>query len=344
MLVKRARGSRQLAKAELGRRLARTALPLLCAGGLVLIGVAVTGCGDDDVLPDDAVAQVGDSVITKADYERALKARGRTTDRMEEAVRSSVMEALIEDEWIRQEADAREITVTQADVQRAVEQAKESGFLSDEALAGAELTMKQLLPSIRGTQLERKVTEDITERASSVSAETIAEYYRRHREELIVPERRDVLLVLTRTRARAEAARLALDNGKSWKTVAEAHSLHDSRENGGKVTDLRKGPLSTPLVTTVFRTKKDVLSGPIKADDSSWGVFVVERIKPPFQASFARSRDDIREFLISRQRRQALASFRETYREITTCAPEFKVPSCKNGPDQAEKTGGEPSA
>jgi foldase protein PrsA len=318
---------------------------LLCAVGIVVTLVAATGCNDDDNgLPDDAVARVGDSVITRADYERALKARGRTTDRMEKAVRSSVTESLIEDEWIRQEAEVREITVTQADVQKAVEKARETGFLSDEALERAELTMTQLLPSIRGTQLERKVTEDITERASSVSAETIAEYYRRHREELMVPERRDVRLVLTRTRARAKAARAALENGGSWTTVAEEYSLHGSRVNGGKVADLRKGPLSTPLVTTVFRTRQGVLSGPIRADDSSWGVFVVERIKPPFQASFERARDDIKDFLISRQRRQALDAFRAKYREMTTCAPGFEVPSCKNGPEQTDKAGGKPSA
>jgi foldase protein PrsA len=147
----------------------------------------------------------------------------------------------------------------------------------------------------------------------------------------VVEERRDLRLVLTKTRARAQAARAALDGGQSWATVAKEYSLNEaSRDKGGRVKDLRKGKLSGPLVSTIFSVQEGELSGPIQGSDSSWGVFVVERIKPAFQATLEQSRDEIKGRLGSERRHRALALFTSEYRDKSTCAPGYKVPSCKN--------------
>jgi foldase protein PrsA len=344
---------------------------LLCLAGL-LSGCVAAGCGaEDEGLPDDAVAQVGDTVITKAKFERVLtrfggpgapgsdprdraacvtlkrpeandEADGRapTPEQLErrcveyQGLRTSVMDSLIQNEWARQEANERDIVVTEANMQAALEEARQGGFLDAEALETAGgLTVKDLLPGMRIAQLKRKLVDDLTARSGDVSDEDIASYYRENKAELIVEERRDLRLVLTKARARAGAARMALDRGQSWATVAKEYSLHKpSRDKGGKVTDLRKGSLSTGLVPIVFRTKEGELSGPIKGDDSSWAVFVVERIQPAFQATLEQSRDEIRGLLASQRRRRALAAFTNEYRKKTICAPGYKVAACKNFP------------
>ena len=88
----------------------RITATLLCAAAL---GAAVeVGCGDsDDELPEDAVARVGDAVVTKADFERARKVASDRTDPQDAGSKVRAMNAVIKAEWIRQEAEARGVAV-----------------------------------------------------------------------------------------------------------------------------------------------------------------------------------------------------------------------------------------
>jgi parvulin-like peptidyl-prolyl isomerase len=314
----------------------RVAPTLVCAAALAL-GAVLVGCGDsDDGLPENAVAKVGDAVITKSDFERARKLASDPSAPRDAGAKARAMESLIRDEWMRQEAEARHVTVTEAEVQAAVEQGRKTGFLSQKNLNRAGVTLQELLPTIRNGQLATKVTEQLTGLSRRVSDQDVAEYYRRNKAKLIVDERRDVRLVIAATRARAAAARAALDEGQSWNVVARKYSVHDaSREKGGKVANVRKGNRETGLLATIFRAERGALVGPVK-EGRSWAVFVVERIKPPFQATLEQARDEIEQLLSSRRRERALAAFEKKYRAKTTCAPGYGVPLCNNGP---KKTG-----
>ena len=313
----------------------RITATLLCAAAL---GAAVVvGCGDsDDELPEDAVARIGDAVITKADFERARKVASDRTDPQDAGSKVRAMNAVIKAEWIRQEAEARGVAVTEAEVQEAVDQARKTGFLSEENLKRAGVTLEELLPTIRNGQLEMKVNAQLTERSRTVSAQDIAAYYRRNKTELIVDEGRDVRLVVAKTRSRAAAARAALAEGQSWRVVARRYSVHGaSRDKGGKISDVRQGEEQTGLLATIFRARRGALVGPLK-EDESWVVFTVEKIEPPFQATLEQARDEIEQLLSSTRRERALAAFERKYRVKTTCAPGYTVPRCKNGPDGAE--------
>ena len=306
-------------------------------GAIALSAAVAVGCGDsDDELPEDAVARVGDAVITKSDFERARKVASDPTDPQDAGSKVRAMNAVIRAEWIRQEAEARGLAVTEAEVQEAVDQATKAGFLSEQNLKRAGVTLEELMPTIRNGQLEMKVNAQLTERSRTVSAQDIAAYYRRNKAELIVDERRDVRLVMAKTRAKAGAARAALDEGESWQVVARRYSVHGaSRDNGGKIANLRKREEQTGLLATIFRAKRGALVGPLR-EDGSWVVFTVEKIEPPFQATLEQARDEIEQLLSSARRERALAAFESKYRVKTTCAPGYTVPSCKNGPDEAE--------
>jgi parvulin-like peptidyl-prolyl isomerase len=310
----------------------RVAPTLFCAAALALGPAGLLGCGNsDDELPDDAVAKVGDVVITKSDFERARKITSDRSKPQDAGAKARAMDLVIKAEWMRQEADARHVTVTDAEVQEALDQGRKSGFLSQENLKKAGVTLQELLPTIRSGQLETKVTAQLTDPATRVSAQDVAEYYRQNKAKLIVDERRDVRLVIATSRNRADAARAAIDDGQSWKIVARKYSVHASRNDGGKVVNLRKGNAETPVLEAIFRARTGALVGPVK-EGKSFAVFTVERIKPPFQATLKDSRDEIKELLSSRRREQALAAFEKKYRAKTTCAPGYTVPRCKNGP------------
>lgn len=312
----------------------RVAPTLFCAAALALGPAGLVGCGgSDDELPKDAVAKVGDAVITTSDFERARKVASDPANPGDAGAKARAMDLLIKAEWVRQEAEARHVTVTDAEMQKAVDQGRKSGFLSQENLKKGGVTLQQLLPTIRNGQLEIKVTAQLTQPSTRVSAQDVAEYYRDNKAKLIVDERRDARLVIATTRASADAAREALGDGRSWKVVARKYSVHTSRENGGKVANVPKGNEQTGLVATIYRTRKGVLVGPVK-EGKYWAVFVVEKIKPPYHATLEQSRDEIKQLLSSRRRQRALAAFEKKYRAKTTCAPDYRVPRCTNGPKQ----------
>lgn len=317
----------------------QTACMLITAAltGLIPFAGCSDAANDDGGVRDNAIAQIGEAVITKAEFERTLRLTTRGADGPPDAaVRSGVIESLIRDEWFRQEAAARDLAVTDAELQGALEDAESSGFLSDEALKRSDMTVEEIRPILRRGELQREVTELLTARGDSVSARDVSGYYRRNKKQLIVDERRDVRLVVAKRRAKADAARAALDGGRSWDAIARQYSDLDSRERGGRIADLRRGDKKGGVVASIFRAKQGVLTGPVD-DAGSWAVFVVERIKPSFQATLEQSRDEIKKLLSMRWRERAITAFNEKYKEKTTCAPAYNVGLCKNGPKPAER-------
>jgi foldase protein PrsA len=339
----------------------------MVAVGAGLVGAAaVSGCGGSGsghaALRDDAVARVGDAVISHADFERALRfasgaaanprdfaACARTKQRESatrelgtaglvaqckqeyERLKDGVMEFLIKSEWTRQEAGARNVRLTDTQMEQAVDRAEEAGLLGARALSQAGLTEQQLIQRLRQSRLESKVTELVTASARDISERDVANYYRRKRSELALPERRDLRIVITRAEAPAKAARAAVEGGQSWRSVAAEYSLHSSRNQAGKVENARRGSnRKVGLGAAIFGARTGELTGPVR-DRGAWAVFVVEKIKPAYQPTLEQARAEIEKTLASTQKRQALETYIARYREITTCASGFEVSACGNG-------------
>jgi foldase protein PrsA len=341
----------------------RFLLPTLAVGLGLLGGAAVVGCGSEEGLPDDAVAKVGDTVITRADFERALGfAVGRGGDPRDfdacaqdkqresgateiltaqlvaqckdeyERLEAAVMEYLVKSEWTRQEAEERDVRLSDSEVEQAVATAREGGLLDAKALSQAGVTERQLIARLRQSRLQSKVTDLLTAPARDISTQDIADYYRRHKAELVVPDRRDLRIVITRSRARAAAARAALDAGRSWRRVAAEFSLHLSRTQGGRVDDAERGSeRKGGLGEAIFGAKRGVLTGPV-TDGENWAVFVVERIEPSYMPTIEQARDGIEKTLASAREQRALDAYTAEYRGQTTCSPDFEIPACGDQP------------
>jgi foldase protein PrsA len=333
---------------------------------------AAPGCGgDDDGLPDDAVAKVGEAVITTADYEEALRfATGRDSDPRDyaacaeakgraggdgnapskaeleaqcreeyEQIKSNVMDYLIKAEWTRQEADARGIVVTDARVEQVLHRAQQFGLLDPDAARRAGISEENLLGRVRYNQLQAKVRQQMRDEAE-VSDDDIADYYRRNESEFVVPYRRRARIVITRTRARAQAAKAELAGGRSWASVARGYSIHFSRNDGGRISATWKRPDRAGFGAALFEAPTGELTGPVRKGDT-WAVFEAARLERSHRATLDQVRAEIARRLQAEGEKQALAAYTKRYREKTTCATGFKVPACKNGPEQ---TAGESSA
>jgi parvulin-like peptidyl-prolyl isomerase len=344
-------------------------LPIVAAAALA--GIA-PGCGGDgDGLPDDAVAKVGDAVVTKADYEAALRfAAGRDNDPRDyaacaeakrqaagddgnppgkaeleaqcreeyEQIKSNVMDYLLKAEWTRQEADARGIVVTDARVEKVLDRAQQFGLLDPDAARSAGISEEDLLGRVRYNQLHAQVSQQMRDEAE-VSDEDIADYYRRNKSKFVVPYRRRARIVITRTRARAQAAKAELSGGRSWASVSREYSVHFSRNDGGRISATWKRPDRAGFGAALFQAPTGELTGPVQKGDT-WAVFSAARLERSRQATLDQVRAEITRRLQPKREKQALVAYTKRYRDKTTCAPGFKVAACKNGRGQ---TAAEPS-
>jgi foldase protein PrsA len=269
-----------------------------------------------------------------------------------DTLKREVMQFLIQAEWVQQEADKRNIEVSDKAVRKSFEDQKKQAFPTDKAykefLKTSGMTEADILFRVELSQLQQKLTQKVTEDAKKVSTADVDQYYEKNQKRFAQPERRDLLVVVAKTEAKASEARQALESGQPWKQVVKQYSIDEtSKAQGGKLTAVSKGQQDKALEDAVFAAGKGELEGPVKTQ-FGWYVFEVQKITPASQQSLEQSRDTIKNLLRSERQQKALDAFikdfREQYKEETNCSDDFRVAECKNAPKEKTGTGaGQPT-
>ncbi len=135
-----------------------------------------------------------------------------------ETIKSQVMQFLIQAEWVTQEAEKRNVEVKPASCR-----SRSRIRRSRPSPPRRPTRLPQDLRHDRGghplpRQAQRapdKLTQDVTEDAKKVSDADVEEYYEKNQKRFAQPERRDLLIVLTKTEAKAEAGQAGARVGGS---------------------------------------------------------------------------------------------------------------------------------
>ena len=264
-----------------------------------------------------------------------------------ETIKSQVMRFLIQAEWVTQEAEKRNVEVKPAQLQKTLEDQKKQAFPTDKAyktyLQTSGMTEADILFRVKLNELQTKLTQDVTEDAKKVSDADVEEYYEKNKKRFAQPERRDLLIVLTKTEEKANAAKQALDSGQPWKQVVKQYSIDETtKAQGGKLAAVAKGQQDKALEDAVFAASKGEVEGPVKTQ-FGWYVFEVEKITAASQQSLEQSRDTIKNLLRSQRQQKSLDAFikdfREEYKDETNCSDDYRVAECKNAPKEDTDTG-----
>jgi foldase protein PrsA len=351
-----------------------------------LAAVATTGCGND--VPSDAVARVGDTVITKQAfdhwYESAAKAQqqqggppvvpdpptySKCVEGLKQAqpkgsqpkdsdlkkqckttydqLKQQVMQFLIQSQWVQQEAADQDVKVSGAEVKRLFEDQKKQAFPKErdyeKFLRDSGATEADILFRIKLDALQNELTKKVQEDQEKVSDEDVEEYYEKNEERFGQPERRDLNVVLTKGKAKAEQAKQQLDDGAKFATVAERYSIDQaSKANGGKLPDVPEGQQEKAFNDAIFSAEKGQVEGPVKTQ-FGWYVFEVTAVKPKTQQSLKEAKQTIEGLLKSEREQTALQDFieefREDFKDETKCREGFVVAECSNAPDEKTDTG-----
>ena len=264
-----------------------------------------------------------------------------------ETLRTQVMQFLIQAEWVQQEAEKQDVKVTDAQINKSLEDQKKQAFPNEKAykeyLKSSGLTEEDVLFRVKLDQLQQKLTQKITEDSKKVTDQDIEEYYEKNKKRFAQPERRDLRVVLTKTEAKAQEAKQALEDGDSFEQVAKQYSIDEaSKAQGGKLPAITKGQQEKAFDEAIFSADKGELVGPVKTQ-FGWYVFEVDKITEASQQTLEQSKETVRNLLRSQGQQEALdewiKNFREDYKDDTSCADDFRIAECSNAPKEETDTG-----
>jgi len=255
-------------------------------------------------------------------------------------LRDQVVQLLISFKWIQGEADAQGIKVSDADVKKAFDQQRKQSFPKDadyqKFLKTSGQSQDDIMQRVRLDLLSNKIRDKVIKGKDTVTDAQIQDFYNKNKARFAQPEKRDLRVVLTKDKAKAQAALAALKSGQSWKSVAKKYSIDDtSKANGGKLPAQAKGTLDKQLDDAVFKAKKGTLTGPVKTQYGYYN-FVVEKITQASQQSLDQAKTTIKQTLQSQNQQKALDTFvkdfTKRWKGKTECNEGFKTTNCKNGP------------
>jgi foldase protein PrsA len=289
----------------------------------------------------------------KKPTEDALKKQCKTEY---DTLKREVMQFLIQGEWVQQEAERRGVEVKPAELKKALEDQKKQVFPNDKQyqqfLKTSGMTEEDVLFRVKLNELQQRLTQKVTEDAKKVSDADVSKYYEKHKKNFAQPERRDLRVVLTKTEAKADQAKKALDSGQSFTKVVKKYSIDEaSKSQNGLLPAVAEGQQEKAFDAAIFDAEKGKIEGPVKTQ-FGWYVFKVEKVTEASQQTLDESKDTIRNLLRSQRQQKALDAFvkqfREDYKDDTNCADDYRVVECKNAPkdetDTGPASGGNPAA
>jgi foldase protein PrsA len=256
------------------------------------------------------------------------------------ALRDQVMQLLVSFKWIEGEAKAMGVKLSDAEVRKNFEKQRKQQFPKDadykKFLKDSGQSEQDIIQRVRLELLSNKIRDKIVKGKNKVTPAQIEAYYEKNQARFSQPETRDLRVVLTKDKAKADEAKQALDSGDSWKTVAQEFSIDQaSKTKGGKLDGVAKGTQEKGLDKAVFGAQEGKLVGPLKTQFGYY-VFEVDKVTKADKQSLKEATPTIKQMLIAQRQQKALntfvTDFRKRWKEKTECQDAYKTADCKNGP------------
>jgi foldase protein PrsA len=247
---------------------------------------------------------------------------------------------LVSFQWVEGEAEERGIKVSEAEIKKSFDEQKKQSFPKDadfeKFLKDSGQTEADIMRRVELDLLSTKIRDEVVKGKDKVTDAQVKDFYDKNKERFAQPERRDLRIVLTKTKAKADQARAALASGESWKTVAKQYSVDDaSKSQGGKLAAQAEGTLEKALDSAAFKAKKGELTGPVKTQFGYY-VFEVTKISDASQQTLVQAKETISETLKSQNQQKSLdtfvTEFREKWKDRTECREDYVMQDCKNAP------------
>jgi foldase protein PrsA len=286
---------------------------------LVVIVVVAAGCGGGGSakVSSDSVAAVGNDQITKAEFNfliagaksQALAAKATfpkpgTADY--KTLQDKAMAYLVQEKELEQKGKDLGVQVTDADVDKQIQQIKKQYFGGSEKAFQAQLKQQGFtLPLLkiyqRGNLLSDKLYKKITADAKVTDAE-IQKYYNENKTQYTKVESRDVRHILVNSKAKADDLESLLKAGGDIAALAKKFSKDTlSAVKGGKLT-IEKGKTVAEFDKAAFALKTNEISPPVHTQYGWHIIQALSAVKPASTQPLSAVKETIRQNLLSQKK------------------------------------------
>jgi peptidyl-prolyl cis-trans isomerase C len=271
----------------------------LFLGSFCLLLLAAGGCQQQKPKAAPVLFRVDGREVTLAQFQRAFArslppGKELSADERAELQRSYLVQA-IDRELTLAEADRLGITVTPAEIEEALAEAR-----SDYADGAFEKMLQE-----RGTSLDdwrreltsgllmEKVVQQAAYSKATVSDDEVAAYYRDHREEFDRPDQVRARQIVVATAEEGEHVLGLLRQGQPFAELARQYSLSPDGEEGGDLGFFAPGQMPPEFDATVFKLPVGRLSELVKSP-YGYHIFLVEEHRKAKHLSLAEATQEIR--------------------------------------------------
>ncbi|HXJ23544.1 MAG TPA: peptidylprolyl isomerase [Polyangia bacterium] len=263
-------------------------------------------------------AVVGDSVVLASEVEERVAPLLADVNRIPDpdkraaraaALRREVLDRLIDDELILQQATELKLSITNDQVDASIEEIKRQNNLNDDqlrdALRGQGMTMSAYRADLRRQLLRFRVLNISVGSRVNISDDEVRSYYDRHMKDgsnvqvrashvfIAIPEGADATVVAEK-QALAQKILERANGGEDFAKLArEASDDAATRADGGDLGYFGKDMLPKAIEELVFSMKVGDIRGPIRADRGFHVIKLIDRkLKDP--KPFDEVKEDIR--------------------------------------------------
>jgi len=293
-----------------------------CAA-VALLAVAWPAPGHARVV-EKIAALVGDDIILQSEVEdRAAPLLAETAsitnpaerDARESAVRREVLERLIQDQMLAQQATELKLTVSGDEVDRAIEQIKRDYSLNDgqlkDELRKQGLSMVTYRQNTKREILKYRVLNIAVGSKINVGDSEVQSYYDRHMKSanvqlrashifIAIPDDADNATVIEREKL-AKSLLARAGKGDDFAKLAREYSEDAAtRADGGDLGFIGRDILPKPLEELLFSMHVGDIRGPVRADRGFHVIKLVDK-RTKEAKPFAEVQDDIRVRLRQRE-------------------------------------------
>lgn len=259
---------------------------------VVLVGVSIyafTKSGGDQ---NEVIASVNGVDIAKGKF-------------YDELVRNSgnqILNGLIQEELVKQEADKAGIRVTDADLEKELNYFKKTlSVKSDEEfemlLMQYGMTKEQIKQQMPMQVRLRKMLEPKT----TVTEDDMKKYYDENKELLSTPEQVKASHILVATKEESESILAQLKTGADFAKLAGEKSIDPgSKSKGGDLDYFTKGRMVKPFEDAAFSLQVGQLSDIVQTEHGYHIIKVTDK-KAASTPTFEEKKNDIRETLVTNQ-------------------------------------------
>jgi len=297
---------------------------------VVLVALAVlvaTACGsssDKQSVPENAVAVVDGTTVTKSELD-ALLARAQKTYKAQkrafpkagtaeyQALQTQAVAFLVQRAEYNNRAADLKLTVTDKEITDRINQIKTQSFGGSQAKLDAQLkaqgyTPESLKADIKAQLISEKIYASVTKDAK-VSDADITKYYNQNKSQYQTGESRDVRHILVKSKAQANKIYDQLKAGASFAALAQKYSIDPgSKNNGGKLTIVR-GQTVAPFDATAFNLSKNVVSRPIKTQYGYHVIQPISDVRPPTTTPLKQAKPQIEATLLEKSKNDAITKW-----------------------------------